>query len=131
MRLSAQDFPISETWKQTPMERSAEHAVRLTSYVAPNVILIPVVCARRDDKLLSADKPIRVVLHESADGTIAENDNLQVYAYGANAAAALGDFRSQLIELYHHYVSLQDDDVTGDAVHLRKLFLGNFTLTQS
>jgi hypothetical protein len=130
MRMSAAEieFKALDTWKPGTIARSAEFAVKLMRYHAPHVYLIPVVCAERDGKTLSASKPVSVAIHESDDGTIAENEKLQIYAYGSNPERALADFRSQLFELYSHYWALQADDVIGEAVELRTLFLANFTL---
>jgi hypothetical protein len=130
MRVSAAEleFKALDTWKPGKIARSAEFAVKLMRYHAPHVYLIPVVCAERDGRILSASKPVGVAIHESDDGTIAENEKLQIYAYGNDPERALADFRSQLFELYSHYAALHADDVIGDAAQLRALFLANFSL---
>lgn len=122
------DFTTFGLWRPKPIERSAEYAVDLTRYRAPRVFLIPISCAERDGEVLTAVRPVAVEMHEADGGVTAENENLQVYACGTDSEEALSDFRSQLIELYCHYASLRDDQVTGEAERLRRLFLDNFEL---
>ena len=74
------------------------------------------------DMAVISSKPIRVKLSKQENIYYAENEALDVYAYGDSLFEAIEDFCEQVIYFYRHYKNLKPDRVTGEARELKKRY---------
>ena len=65
---------------------------------------------------------INIKITKESSLILAEDDNLRIYVTGATVEEALQEFCMILSEMKEHYAELGDDEVTGDAVRLKKLY---------
>lgn len=79
----------------------------------------------KSDVIIST-KPVSVKIWKGESLFFAENENLCVFATGDNKAGAIASFCEQLVHFYRHYTKLRDDQVTGEAFRLRKIYKSVF-----
>ena len=67
-------------------------------------------------------KPIGINVTRDGAWFFAENESLNVVGTGGSIEEALLDVEHHIVHFWQYYRSLQDSQVTGDAVRLKKLF---------
>ena len=69
-------------------------------------------------------KPIGVQVTQDGSWFFAGNEALNVIGTGGSLEEAVLDLEHHIVHFWEYYGSLQDSQVTGDAVRLKKLFSG-------
>lgn len=67
-------------------------------------------------------KPIGINVTQDGAWFFAENEALKVVGTGGSLEEAVLDLEHHIVHFWEYYRSLQDSQVTGDAVRLKKLF---------
>jgi hypothetical protein len=67
-------------------------------------------------------KPIGINVTQDGAWFFAENETLNVVGTGGSLEEAVLDIEHHIVHFWQYYRSLQDSQVTGDAVRLKKLF---------
>lgn len=67
-------------------------------------------------------KPIGVHVAQDGSWFFAENEALNVIGTGRSLEEAVLDLEHHIVHFWQYYRSLQDSQVTGDAVRLKKIF---------
>ena len=67
-------------------------------------------------------KPIGVQVAQDGSWFFAENEALNVIGTGRSLEEAVLDLEHHIVHFWQYYRSIQDSQVTGDAVHLKKIF---------
>jgi hypothetical protein len=76
---------------------------------------------------LFASKPIGIKVTQDGPWFFAENETLKVVGTGESYEEAVRDLEQHIIHFWRYYQSLQDSQVTGDAVRLKGLFSNLFS----
>ena len=115
-------------WQRVEMPRPDPP---ITDLQPPAVVRVPVRRFRGSHSTIEASKPVEVTFTLADDLCLAENETLSIYATGETIEDALSDFIDQVVYFFHYYRSLPDDDVIGEAVRLRRLYLAGFKEIES
>ena len=67
-------------------------------------------------------KPIGINVAQEGEWFFAENEALNVIGTGRSSEEAVLDVQQHIVHFWEYYGSLQDSQVIGDAVRLKKLF---------
>ncbi len=73
-------------------------------------------------RTLFPSKPIGVHVTQDGSWFFAGNEALNVIGTGRSIEEAVLDLEQHIVHFWEYYESLQDSQVTGDAVRLKKLF---------
>jgi hypothetical protein len=73
-------------------------------------------------RTLVPSKPIGINVTQDGAWFFAENEALKVVGTGGSLEEAVLDVEHHIVHFWQYYRSLQDSQVTGDAVRLKKLF---------
>jgi hypothetical protein len=65
---------------------------------------------------------VEITLCKEADGFSAVNEKLNIFAFGDTEDEALEEFHSLLEHFIKHYNKIADEDLTKDAVELKKIY---------
>ena len=71
---------------------------------------------------IECNKPVEMIIYYDDDCFIAENENLHIFATGETSDEATSSFISQVIHFYQYYVSVQQNEITDDALELKNLY---------
>lgn len=85
-------------------------------------IRIPLQFVSAGSTKLKAPRPIVAHIFQDGDTVVAKNETLGVVAYGEDPSQALDDFQKHLIHYSAHYAALNEDQLTDDAVQLKRLY---------
>lgn len=75
-----------------------------------------------------ATSPVALAVERRGDHYFAENDTLDVCGYGPTAQAAVESAVKHLAYYFDHYLSINDDRLTADAIKLKRLYRNIFQL---
>ena len=75
---------------------------------------------------LEATRPVEIQFRRDEDLFFAESEVLGIYAAGESIKAAFREFIDQVVYFFKYYRSLAAEEVTADAVRLRRLYLEEF-----
>jgi len=73
-------------------------------------------------RIFILSKPIGVHVTQDAPWFFAENEALNVMGTGRSLEEAVLDLEHHILHFWQYYQSLQDSQVTGEAVRLKRLF---------
>lgn len=71
---------------------------------------------------LVSSKPVRVRVIREGAAYLAMNECLGICAVGDTKEEAVAEFEGEVVHFYKHYAKLRDDQVTGLALRLKKLY---------
>ena len=77
---------------------------------------------RSGNEIVLSTKPIEIIIETGKEQIFTYNENLAIYASGHNLFESLDDFGEQLVYFYNYYKNLSYDQVTGQAIELKKIF---------
>lgn len=97
-----------------PLERFAESRWSLQ----PSLVLNVVVGTKR----FRIRRPISVRVYREGSLFFAENENLVICGTGADPTNAVEDLYMHLVHFSEYYESLDEDQLTGDALRLKDLY---------
>lgn len=127
MTTAAIDFEWGEGvfagWRKSPLP--TEDAYRAVATV-PNVVRTPLHRFSGVAGALRALRPLEVTVERGADLWLAESEVVHVYASGDTPDEAMRDFAEQLIHFYGVYTSAREDELTGLARDLKRVYTENF-----
>lgn len=84
--------------------------------------VIPIWSFRADDMALRARKAIAVRIRNEGSYFFAGNETLAIEGTGLSASEAIDDFGFHVTHFYQYYQTLTDEQISGDAVRLKRLF---------
>ncbi|MBI5208222.1 MAG: hypothetical protein HY934_10625 [Candidatus Firestonebacteria bacterium] len=84
--------------------------------------ITPIWTIKQKAKTFYVRKPITIKTFREDNLFFVENDNLGIYGFGESPQEALEDFKSHIIYFYNYYKNLTMDQITGDAIRLKKLY---------
>ena len=84
--------------------------------------VIPIWFFRADDRALRARKAIAVRIRNEGIYFFAGNETLAIEGTGLSASEAIDDFGFHVTHFYQYYQTLTDEQVSGEAVRLKRLF---------
>lgn len=67
-------------------------------------------------------KPIILSNYEDGDFWFSENVSLNIVGIGQSPDEAISDARQHIAHFFLHYHNLQDDEVVGDAIQLKRIY---------
>lgn len=80
-----------------------------------------------DKVRLKPKNPVIVKYVQTEDGYyIAENENLNIYAFGETRDEALYDFKSQIVHFFYHFSEKKMNELVGLAKDLKRYYRDNF-----
>ena len=94
--------------------------------VAAASSIIPVSTITVGNVRLRARRPFPIKYFVAGEHFFMESESLSVYAAGDTYADAIQDFAEQILDIFHHYQALSDDQVIGEAHRLKRLYTGLF-----
>lgn len=128
MTTAAVDFDWAEGvlagWRRSPVP--TEYVDRAVATV-PTVVRTPLHRIFGAAGALRALRPLEVVVERGDDLWLAESEVVHVYASGVTPDEAIRDFSEQLIHFYGVYTSAREDELTGLASELKRVYTENFT----
>ena len=71
---------------------------------------------------LKTVKPIQIAISSENGWFFAENDSLCVSGAGHTLRETLEDLADSILHLFRHYQALSPEQVTGDAIRLKRIF---------
>lgn len=86
----------------------------------------PVWSLPAEPKALYASKPILVNVYRDEDLFFAENETLAAYGTGDTPQDAVQDFFMHVVHFYDHYKGLDEGELIGPALKLKKLYKNLF-----
>ncbi len=84
----------------------------------------PLFQIRVSGRIYSSLTPIGVQVTQDGSWYFAENEALNVIGTGRSLDDAVLDLEHHILHFWQYYRSLQDAEVTGDAIRLKRLFSG-------
>jgi len=76
--------------------------------------------------MLETDKPVEIKLYFDQDIFFVENESLHIFATGQTIDEALAEFNAQVVHFYNYYMSLENNQVQGQAQHIKHLYTQHF-----
>ncbi len=88
--------------------------------------------AKKDDEgpvtTLTSNQPIEVEVRRGEQLYFAENEALSIFAAGDTEQDAISDFSVQVVCQFEHYQDTSVEQLFGEAVRLKEVFLASFKL---
>ena len=88
--------------------------------------IIPVSTITVGNVRLRARRPFPVKLSVTDEHFFVDSESLSIYAAGKSYADAIQDFAMQVLDIFHHYQTLGDDEVIGEAQKLKRRYADLF-----
>lgn len=84
-----------------------------------------------DDTRLLCPRGVEVEISQDEDcGYLASCERLHVFASGHTYQEAVDSLTEQVVHFYREYVALEEDDLIGKAIEIRRLYRDNFELSK-
>lgn len=114
------DFQRRQSEEEETGEFVRQFPNALSNHSAPFWVI------QTEEGVLRAIKPIGVNVRRDGDFYFAENETLSIFGTGLSANEAVTDFFRHIIHFYTYYKNLTDDQVTGEAIQLKRRFASLF-----
>lgn len=87
-----------------------------------STIIVPVICIQINERRIRNTKPIAIKEYVKEEIFFAENENLAICGTGETKQEAIRDFMIHLIHFYEYYKAIDENQLIGKAIQLKKIY---------
>lgn len=118
------DFPIGfSSLSQASVDDAPTYVEQLLSNAPTSQSFkVPLLYLGVEGRRFLPEKPIGVQVTQDGAWFFAENASLNVIGTGKSAEEAVLDLQHHIVHFWEHYRAIQDTQVIGEAVRLKRLF---------
>lgn len=96
----------------------------------PQVDRVPMWLFFSGSKRLLCRRPVEVEVSQDGAGVLASCERLHVFASGGSYQEAIDSLHEQVVHFFDEYTALEEDDVIGRAIEIRKLYRDYFEMSK-